>query len=115
MRAKKCQVRISCHIIQLLDFNAHVVLYKSHFSLERGHRGYRFKNFLEEVARGLCKVGHGAGQLTAMKEEEVGGTPAAVAKRRLDEGDAEDNVSIQKHIYSSQHCSESAVVSVPVK
>jgi hypothetical protein len=97
MRAKKWEVRIFCHIIQLLAFNAHV-LYKSHFSLERGHRGYRFKNFLEEVARGLCNVGHGTGHLIAMEEEEDDGTPAAVAKRRLDEGDAEDNVSIRKHI-----------------
>jgi hypothetical protein len=104
MRTKKWQPRVFLHLVQLCAFNAHI-LYKQHFNLQRGHRGYRLKNFLEELVRGLFGEGRCVTHLTQMADEDEDGTPIpAVAinnarrKREEDHGEVEGEVTVRKHI-----------------
>ena len=81
MRSSKWQISLFFHFVLLIDFNAHV-LFKTHFKLTRGQRGYRLKSFLEEVARGLCGQGRGVVELTRMEVDED--TPVAPTRRARD-------------------------------
>jgi hypothetical protein len=89
MRSSKWQIRIFCHFVLLIGFNAHV-LFKAHFKLTRGQRGFRLKSFLEEVARGLCGRGRGIVELTRMEVDED--TPVASTRRARDGKDEEGPV-----------------------
>jgi hypothetical protein len=95
MRSSKWQVRIFCYLLQLCALNAHV-LYKLAYNLKRGQRGYRQKDFVEELISGLIGVTSNIDLADYVDDD----TPVARGQKRGadDEADDDDGVSVMKYI-----------------